>query len=385
MQIRKFANQLTKMKSLLLTILLFASAVVVAQTSVADGNWIDGATWGGSSPGYTGLNNPVVDSYVISQSDLTFATVNARSITITDTLIVYGDVTFAPTKNNAEMIIGANNLVVIYGNLSMGKNSAGVSVGNGGVLVVTGTISATGTEGTSSISGAGKVYSNNPTGLNDGGISEGSVQTIDDLSGDGYDTVEEFVTGGGAGTLPVDLLYFNAEGHDRITLRWATASERNNQYFSIRRSEDGAHFYEIGRVNGNGTTNELIEYSYSDQFLLAPVEYYQLVQFDYDGQFEAFEIIRVETAVNTIQQEINVFPSVVTDGRLSIKSNHPFQLQELMVYHMNGSESINLIPESLQENPLTYLVDATRLTTGVYVLKMTTSEGTQKTSRIIVK
>lgn len=358
---------------------------MVAQTSVADGNWIDGATWGGSSPGYTGLNNPVVDSYVISQSDLTFATVNARSITITDTLIVYGDVTFAPTKNNAEMIIGANNLVVIYGNLSMGKNSAGVSVGNGGVLVVTGTISATGTEGTSSISGAGKVYSNNPTGLNDGGISEGSVQTIDDLSGDGYDTVEEFVTGGGAGTLPVDLLYFNASGEDRITLNWATASERNNQYFSIRRSEDGAHFYEIGRVNGNGTTNELIEYSYSDQFLLAPVEYYQLVQFDYDGQFEAFEIIRVETAVNTIQQEINVFPSVVTGGRLSIKSNHPFQLQELMVYHMNGSESINLIPESLQENPLTYLVDATRLTTGVYVLKMTTSEGTQKTSRIIVK
>lgn len=356
-----------------------------AQTSTVDGNWIDGATWGGSSPGYTGLNNPTVNSYVISQAGLSFASVNALSLTVNDTLIVYGDVTFDAGKNNAAVNIGANNVVIIYGNLEMGKNSAGVNVASGGVLVVTGAITAAGTEHTSTISGAGKVYSNNPTGLNDSGISEGSVQTIDDLSGDGYSTIEDFVDGGGVTPLPVDLLYFNTKSEGNIKLTWATATEINNDYFIIERSEDGKFFYEIGRVNGNGNSSEEIEYEFTDKFALAPVEYYRLKQVDYDGKFETFQVQRVETGLIQEQNVIRAYPTIVRDGQMNLSSTKPFQIQNITFYSLSGGESKNLTQHTVQENPLNYFVNLNGIGKGVYLLKLTSSEGVEYNSRMIVE
>jgi hypothetical protein len=107
--------------------------------------------------------------------------------------------------------------------------------------------------------------------------------------------------------LPIELTYFQGECHNnQVTLNWQTASERNNDFFTIDYSADGTSWEQIAHVSGSGTTSELSTYSFVDQRLLAGAGYYRLKQTDFDGKSETFDPIRVECAV---ANEINIFPN----------------------------------------------------------------------------
>jgi hypothetical protein len=90
-----------------------------------------------------------------------------------------------------------------------------------------------------------------------------------------------------ANPLPVELVRFTAEpqGADAL-LRWATATEKNNDHFDVEASADGRTFRRIGQVAGNGTTTQAHEYQLLDpaiaRYAASPV-YYRLRQVDQDG------------------------------------------------------------------------------------------------------
>jgi hypothetical protein len=87
-----------------------------------------------------------------------------------------------------------------------------------------------------------------------------------------------------AGPLPIDLLHFSATPKEgNVILDWTTASEINNDYFSIERSTDAIHFNEIARVNGAANSNQLISYQSVDEKPLKGLSYYRLRQTDFDG------------------------------------------------------------------------------------------------------
>jgi len=84
--------------------------------------------------------------------------------------------------------------------------------------------------------------------------------------------------------VPVELMQFNASCNDGTPLlTWYTASETNNNYFVIERSEDGSAFDSIARVNGSGNTNEIIMYQFLDYTSNGSEIYYRLRQIDFDG------------------------------------------------------------------------------------------------------
>jgi|GEM_PF-6063104 len=84
--------------------------------------------------------------------------------------------------------------------------------------------------------------------------------------------------------LPVELLNFSGEtGDGCIVLEWSTASEINNNYFSIERSVPESDFKIIGQIAGAGNSAELKKYSFTDRDPLRGVNYYRLRQTDYDG------------------------------------------------------------------------------------------------------
>jgi hypothetical protein len=84
--------------------------------------------------------------------------------------------------------------------------------------------------------------------------------------------------------LPIQLVSFEAgvEGNF-VQLLWATASELNNNFFTIDRSSDGQHFESIGKVDGAGTTSLRRNYSFLDKNPYQGRSYYQLRQTDFDG------------------------------------------------------------------------------------------------------
>lgn len=368
-------------KSLLAIVTLMLCAGVYAQTSVADGEWDDDDTWGGSAPAYTGLGDVTIDSYVISRSGLGFSG-NNRTLTVTDTLIVYGNVIF-DANAGASLTIGAGNVMIVFGNLDLGKNVAALSIGAGGVLAVTGAITSTGANG--QITGDGAYYSNGGTNLGEGGHS-GESGVIEDLYDDegesGYNTIEDFILDNGEIPLPVELLRFTVTDEDGgAMLEWATASESNNDYFVIERSSDGSNFQEIARIDGHGTSDEQHEYHYFDKYPGSQVVYYRLRQVDFDGKTEYFEIKRVE--ITTDLQRVSVYPTTVSDGILHIVSSQSFSIEGLRVYNPQGTE-LSLPDRSIQDGGRELLLQLGVLPSGIYFLKVSLPDGTTHTQRFFI-
>jgi hypothetical protein len=63
--------------------------------------------------------------------------------------------------------------------------------------------------------------------------------------------------------LPVQLLYFKAlaDGQE-MQLCWSTATETDNDYFSLERSKDLAQWEFLGTVSGSGNSSMPVEYTY---------------------------------------------------------------------------------------------------------------------------
>lgn len=94
--------------------------------------------------------------------------------------------------------------------------------------------------------------------------------------------------------LPIELLSFEGRPSDSGNLlKWSTATEQNNDYFTILWSVDGYHWTSIGKVDGAGNSVRKIDYSYLDESPATGINYYILKQTDYDGRSKDSDIISV--------------------------------------------------------------------------------------------
>lgn len=85
--------------------------------------------------------------------------------------------------------------------------------------------------------------------------------------------------------LPVKIISFNAEAlKDKVKLTWATATEINNDYFSIERSVDGINWTVVKTIKGAGNSSIVNNYECIDQNPVASTALYRLKQTDLDGQ-----------------------------------------------------------------------------------------------------
>jgi VCBS repeat-containing protein len=86
--------------------------------------------------------------------------------------------------------------------------------------------------------------------------------------------------------VPVELASFVGEVvEDNVVLNWATASQTNNAGFRVLRSTDQGTFEVVSDlIDGAGTTDALMNYSFTDETLPAAEQvFYVLEQIDLDG------------------------------------------------------------------------------------------------------
>ncbi len=119
-------------------------------------------------------------------------------------------------------------------------------------------------------------------------------------------------------TLPIELLYFEPKliGND-VEISWATATEKNNDYFTIERSANGKDFEQIFRKQGVGTSQVKHYYSLIDKSPQKGNNYYRLKQTDYDGKFAYFPIKVVRYETTEITKNIsfqNISPNPFTEN-----------------------------------------------------------------------
>jgi hypothetical protein len=102
--------------------------------------------------------------------------------------------------------------------------------------------------------------------------------------------------------LPIELLSFSGVEVDGYNLlNWSTASESNSDYYDIQWSTDAYYWESIGKLEAAGNSNSTIYYEISHHDYDNGVNYYRLVQYDFDGWFEIFDIIAINNKRTTMR------------------------------------------------------------------------------------
>lgn len=212
-------------------------------------------------------------------------------------------------------------------------------------------------------------------------ITNSANWSTEDGSGDqsidgGIDFPSSVPTSFGGTALPVELISFNGKVVDgTIHLTWKTASELNNDYFEIYRSENGLDFDKVGKVSGKGTTYATSNYQFIDQPGFDNHEfYYRLVQVDYDGGIEAFPTILVVGA--NLLSGSSIFPNPAYDI-LNIRTESPPLLARLI-------DSSGRLVRSFSLSDLSTSIDISEVKSGNYLLSIDFSTHTELV-RIIKK
>ncbi len=160
--------------------------------------------------------------------------------------------------------------------------------------------------------------------------------------------------------LPIELLYFNAKlKNNQVYLNWATASETNNDFFTIERSTDINSWEAIATINGQGNSTEVNHYSVIDKNPLSGTSYYRLKQTDYDGKY-SYSQTRVIQNENV---SLRAYPNPVHDA-LNIETSNA--IIEVIAYDQLGKR----YKLNVQKENNTYKVDMSNLSTGIYYLQL---------------
>lgn len=137
--------------------------------------------------------------------------------------------------------------------------------------------------------------------------------TVTMTKGDGFGDMYAMDDNGGR--LPIVLLSFIAEPKgSEVSIKWSTASEENNQLFTVERSINGTDFEPIIYLDGAGSSQTTINYSARDKAPEMGRNYYRLKQTDTNGKYEYSEVVSVFLSTSD-KVDLNLYPNPVEQGR----------------------------------------------------------------------
>jgi len=166
--------------------------------------------------------------------------------------------------------------------------------------------------------------------------------------------------------LPVVLISFDAVCNgDKVNLNWATASETNNDFFTVYKSADAETWVELSGISGAGNSNNIINYSVTDNDYHGSNVYYRLKQTDYNGNSTWFKISSVDCKT-AIDPSVTIYPNPFT-ANITIAINNVSQINnyQLMIYNIYGEEVVNTIITDRSTN-----IETSNLHAGIYSYKV---------------
>lgn len=172
--------------------------------------------------------------------------------------------------------------------------------------------------------------------------------------------------------LPIRLLSFTAEADgEGVLLRWSTATEQDNEHYTIERSTDGDRFEPALIVPGAGDSETVQDYQARDPWSGSGTVYYRLRQTDRDGTSTISDVV----SVLPINRRTIVYPNPVTDGTVQLIGDFP-PGQAIIVDAMGRVVSVQALSHKL---------DVHSLPSGSYSLRLRTSDGASISTTALVK
>ncbi|MFM7021764.1 MAG: T9SS type A sorting domain-containing protein [Flavobacteriales bacterium] len=176
----------------------------------------------------------------------------------------------------------------------------------------------------------------------------------------------------GGNTLPVELMSFNVKKEEgKVAIRWSTATEINNDYFTLEKSTDGDNWTVLNEVKGTGNSNTLIEYVEYDTNPASGVNYYRLKQTDYDGQFKYSQTASV--GITDQNLSLITYPNPISsymfvEFETKINSNIDASL-----YNQHGNRVKQVLKNYYEKGVYKVLVYTEDLPAGLYYIRLNTN------------
>ena len=290
------------------------------------------------------------------------------------------------SQASGDVTINRNGRMAVFGNVTANGGGVLFTINDGGQVYVNGNIG---------FNGGGSVIDNNNDGVPYGFYGDGSVT----LNGGGssvqgqakqsvaimkaedkpfYDWVAA-IAGSPLTPLPVTILYFKIQdvSTSGIDLRWATATEKNFDYFQVERAGSDLNFKAIGEVSSTGGVNIAAAYTYLDNTPMNGKNYYRLKIIDLDGSFEYTGVIVAENTMAP-QADVRVYPTII-DNSFTVELNGEFAIPVKMT--LVDAAGNTIYQANLETATSTVDVPA-NMKTGTYLVRLFTSEG-QKAIRVL--
>lgn len=184
------------------------------------------------------------------------------------------------------------------------------------------------------------------------------------------------------GSLPVKLTYFNGKKSGAVSvLKWATASEQNNDRFDIERSADGISYTTIGSVAGSNNSVKLIEYSFTDENPIKGVNYYRLKQVDRDEKATVSNVISINFVEKT-KTAVTASP-IPADDYITVQFNNASAVgATIRIMDMVGKI---MYTQSIlaDEAYYTYPIQVANFKSGVYFMEIKHTDGTAESIKFL--
>ncbi len=338
-------------------------------TSTRTGNWTTNSTWtGGTTPPTTDINgdditirtNHTVNSGTLTAKNNAIITIQTSAVLyITGDLIVDNNFTL----NNSGSLVITGDLIT--------KNGANVTINGGGNMKVFGDASFAQNailkvNGTLNVAGA-ITFGANPSFFGTGAVVTGSG--CGSWTGVGTCSM---------GSLPVKLVSFKAKNYNGVVkISWQTASEENNDFFTVSRTTDGENYTSVATIPGAGTTGKLSSYEFEDVSPLEGKSYYMLTQTDFDGKTESFSTVEVEVEASPVG--FSIYPNPLVGNVLNVSISNPEE-GSVEIRDMRGNPIIAKVVHNGDSNFKLNL--SNNLQAGVYYIHYKTAT-TVKVERFV--
>lgn len=175
-----------------------------------------------------------------------------------------------------------------------------------------------------------------------------------------------------ASPLPIELISFTAApvNNKQVLCKWITASEINNDYFTVQRSKNGTEFENIGTVDGAGNSTTVLNYSFSDEHPYSGLSYYRLKQTDFNNDFSFSKIVSVKISDG---RSLAVYPLLTTGDVYFISEGG---LQNVSIKVIDAQGRIVIDQKSGSENNAGKL-NLSSFSNGIYFIHITLNNKTE--------
>jgi hypothetical protein len=181
--------------------------------------------------------------------------------------------------------------------------------------------------------------------------------------------------------LPVELTRFGCRktSDNQVQLTWSTASEDNNDYFTVERSADAKNYVAIAKVKGGGNSYVPLHYSSMDNSPLLGTSFYRIKQTDFNGMSKYSKACVVNNLKSQEVGDVMIYPNP-TNAIINIDLGETVARKIIIisshgevVYSTNASEQNKL------------KVDMSAFADGIYMVQIQTADSRMINRKVIIQ